>query len=319
MKKILALSIALVVLFSGCVGFEGFKFGVDGQTKELPSDLVVFRNSMVVPSPPIATSENFTFSVEVVNLDDINNVDITNVTLYDTGRCTLLEDGNTLKSGGMLVAGQPEYIDWKFKAPTNQQVGNLPSNCPLRYQLTYAFRAETQLDASVINYQKSVDLERANEKSSFATSEIRSRGPIKITMQHDNPNPVRTDSIMPMTLKILDKGTGLIESKDGKIQTGALFIKVPKEISDATNKQDSKICNGYFIISEDGQDYVIYKNNRAIPLTNRESPEIKCTFGTPSSNTISDERTYYFSTYLDYTYNLDGETEVSIQPTAAQQ
>jgi hypothetical protein len=344
MKKILSIFIilALVVAVSGCVEDGVFRFDFGEDEKEKPSDLIDFQNTFIIPSPPISAGEEFTFSTEAINLDDIQSVDAIEVNMYDTGLCRITSEDNPLSTSseiydGILVPEQVEFIEWGIRAPTNQQIGHLSAKCPLRYKLNYDFTAQTQLDSAVINYGKLVQLERAGESASFSPSETRGRGPIKILMDHGADNPVRTDSTMPIFIKIQDKGSGLLDTDDGSIPIGAITLKVPIELSyeEIYHVNDEgeitggmplyDICNGYFsggeVEDREGEwpnILQIYTNSRKIPLINRESPQIRCSFKTPNEEVVSDEKTYYFSAEMNYSYAIDEITEVSIEPTSQQ-
>lgn len=89
MNRFPLIAVFSLVFISGCVQFEGL-FGGAGTTVEAPDDVLIIKNAVVVPQPPIPADSNFDLSFEVVNTGEAETgKEATGVRVYafDWGRC----------------------------------------------------------------------------------------------------------------------------------------------------------------------------------------------------------------------------------------
>ena len=125
---------------------------------------------------------------------------------------------------------------------------------------------------------------------------------------------VKEDTKFPLYITVEDQGTGLISGGDLPVNT--LNISVPLDIANTlgTLNASVQICSGYLNYTASDSNYAYFVNTgKTIPIIKRKSPKIVCTeLQTPSS--VTDERTYYFSAKLPYTYSIDKQNSVSVQP-----
>ncbi len=356
--KRLVLALIAVILVAGCVGdLDFFKSEITGpQTTELGSDIVTTQNINIIPNPPILAENDFTFTFEIKNQDDINEVEDVNVKLYDTGLCT--PPSVTESAYSSLVPDQTEFIEWDLVAPTNAQIGSMQATCPLKYKVTYDYSAKTQVDSKIISETKLRQLQRAGETPEYTPNQIIGRGPIKIEFSFGANQPVRTDTTFPVYIRVEDKGSGLLDFEKGDIPTYALVLQVHKDFVPKScskfEEVEKKITGPARCVGESGcerntneddcetdpynyclwrtptedvdlseilrdftpqPNYNYYWNNATIAMVKKRSTELRCSFTTPSEDIVSDEKTYYFTAFMDYTYKMDFEEEISINPT----
>lgn len=316
--KRLVFALVAVVLIAGCIELPDFLKGeVSGPTTtELGADIVTTQNVNVIPNPPVQAESEFTVSLEAKNQDDVNDVENVVLTLYDTGLCTMTDETNDL-TGATLVPDQEEFVEWNLDAPTNAQIGGMQATCPIRYKITYDYSSKTQVDSRIISEEKLRQLQRAGETPEFTPNQIIGRGPIKISFSFGVNQPVKTDTTFPVYVKVEDKGSGLLDFTKGDIPVNTLVLQVhedftPKSCSKFEEVDPSTLTLRDFT-AQSGYKY--YWNNATIAMVKKKSTELRCSFTTPDEDTVSDERTYYFTAMMDYTYKMDFEEEVSIQPT----
>ena len=65
----------------------------------------------------------------------------------------------------------------------------------------------------------------------------------------------------------------------------------------------------YEITSEEG--YLVYKNSKDLPLVKGKTSKYRCRFTAP---TVLEERTFFITGTLEYTYIIDKEISVNINP-----
>ena len=334
-QYIIALALIFVLAVSGCV--EGmpdvFKqmMGqkVEGEVKEALADIITVQNTNIIPTPPIYADGEFTVSFEVFNQDETKEVENVGISLYDYGMCAPQKDqfspsGWTEVSGaysysfGSFVPQQTEFAEFKFEAPSNTQIGGMEAECPIRYKVNYDFNAISQTDIQVISEDKLKALQRAGQSPSFTPTQSIGRGPIKIYFDFGAPLPIRENSILPVFIWIEDKGSGIfgdIKEKDDD----QIWLKVPKDLV----PDDFDGCNGKFdktpivideTINPEYKNYNVYKlaSEANIPMVKKKSPQLRCSF---KPTLVTDEKTYYISANMSYSYALYEDLSVAIKPT----
>lgn len=307
MRKAILICLAAVIAVSGCVGTDLFKMGVGTTTvKEQAADLITTQNQNIIPSP-VWTGGAFTFSLEVLNIDDVQTVKNAEIKLYDTGMCNLTGATNNFTNKEFAPL-QTEFVEYKLTAPLNEMIGNMPATCPLRYKITYNFTAISQSDFQVISESRLTELQRAGEIPTFSPTQSVGRGPVKIYFDYGASLPLRNATVLPVFIWIEDKGTGILPD----IDNDSLIIKTPINF---TQDEGTKYCGGKFEYwKTDNANYSYYNNTgEKIPMVKKKSPQIRCSM-TPTLGT-EPSKTFYLTASMNYTYPLYEETSVEIKPT----
>jgi hypothetical protein len=192
---------------------------------------------------------------------------------------------------------QTELFENGFTAPSNKDIGNMPSSCRLRYKITYTYTAKTQTDVTVISQSKLEELQRAGQPPSASPLQSVGAGPVKIYFDFGASQPIMSGNILPLFITIEDKGSGVIDR--GKVLSGKLKITMPPGFT-------VKTCDRFA-----GTSGAI-QNTAEIPLIKKKSAQMRCSFTTPS---VTDMKTFYILGELQYDYKLDNEINVAVKPT----
>lgn len=333
-QYLIALALIFVIAVSGCVEgmpdvlkqMMGQKTG--GEIKEAPADIITTQNTNTIPTPPIYADGEFTVSFEVFNQDDIKEIEGVKVYLYDTGMCDerTSDTVNPLSTGKELVPQQTEYVEFKFDAPSNQEIGGMEAECPIRYKISYSFDAISQTDLQVISRDKLEALQRAGQAPTFTSTQSIGRGPIKIYFDFGATLPVRTSicknnsnvevectsssvdtdkssfSILPLFILVEDKGSGIF----GDIPANKLSF-------DISNDFKVSSCEKFTCTEVSGK--LNCKNNQPIPMVKKKSPQIRCSFIVPGKDKVPVDKTYYIKAEMSYDYALYEDLSVAIKPT----
>ena len=317
MKRLISILI-LVLLISGCAGFPNI-FGQDKDVKEASEDVVTVENVNVLPVPPITAGDQFSVSFQVTNMDEDQNVDAT-YELLDAGLCkdpvTGEKEGDF---GGSLVPGQVEFVEWTFDTPESQDIAYIKTICPVRFRVTYRFNAQSEIEVNVISDARYRQLQQSGTFETFTPTLTMDRGPIKIDIELGATMPLKAGSLLPVYLTVYDKGQGLID----KIPFYQLVLGVPGEtvnnsgnIACRYSDEDCFIpydCTAF--LRPDSQPtagYTYYVNNMDVPLMDRKTYKMKCSFRVPD---IRAEHTYFFDAYfLEYYYDVLKQVDVEVKP-----
>jgi hypothetical protein len=311
--KLGILCLFVVVLASACVEIPGFGQG-NVKTTELPPDIMVVQNTNTIPTPPVNTGDQLTVSFEIKNQDDTNEISSANIQLFDYGLCSPQESlftpegwdqitGTYSYSFNSFAPGQTEFIEWTFKAPTNDQTGSLGTTCPIRFKTSYNFSAVSQINVEVITSDRLKDLQRSGETPTFTPDQTIGRGPIKISFDFGAALPIRASSILPVFITVEDKGEGLL----GDIPSRKLMFSVPDTFNVSS-------CDKFEQVSLVNKTRT-YTNKQSIPMIKKKSPQLRCSFTVPNDAQVVVEKTYYLSANMSYTYSLTNEVDVEIKPT----
>jgi len=298
MRKII-LTLVLITFISGCTIPDVLKQVMPGfeeqEVKELPPDIITIQNLNVIPTPPINAEDQFSVSFIVKNQDDINDVDNVEYNLFDTGLCNLTADSTNRNQGSLntLVPLQEEFIEWDLKAPTNDQIAQISTRCPIRFKIDYDFISRSQIDVVVIDEERLKELQRSGEGATFTPTLTVGRGPVKIYLSFGASLPLKEGNTLPLYLMVEDKGNGLF----GQIEEGTLTIE----------------ATGFSVV-EGNKNFKNLVNNATIPLIRKKTPQMR--FVLKPTGDIAVEKTFYITASLNYRYSLSGETEVAIKPTA---
>jgi len=342
MKKFV-LGLFLILLVSGCAGMPDILKGIIPGTgsnvnkTELSPDLIVIQNLNVIPTPPINAEDQFSVSFEMKNQDEINEVRDINYTLYDWGLCSPDETEGDKINGIIpsLAPLQTEFKQWVFNAPNNAQIAHLSAKCPIRFKVNYNYITASQIDFDVISEDRLKQLQRAGTPPSFTPSLTIGRGPIKISFSFGAELPIKSNKTLPFFITVEDKGTGLF----GTIKNETLAITFPEGSSEincpkfscGVGKLETDYCKVYYSnpkfpaicdANNDGKvdisDVVLLLqipacvNTEEILIIKKNSPQLRCSFNVPTAEV---EKTFFISGYIDYNYDVNGETSVDIKPT----
>ncbi len=242
-KKLTALLIFAVALASGCVN--------QNQTIEASADVLSFGEISVVPNPPIFAGDTFSTSLQITNLDELEDAKNVKLTLYDWGVCKPQscspdskewgfgsnQDYLYVKQFGDIPPRDMKFIECQFKAPSNAEIGGIKTSCPIKFKLSYDFESTTTTDLTLISEDKFRDLQKSGKTPSATSTQTKSRGPVKIDFEFLAEQPVMVskdvNKKIPFYIRIENKGTG--EPTMGGLSVDALvsgephtfFIDVP--------------------------------------------------------------------------------------------
>lgn len=289
----------------GCYG----KYGPGGTVKNDPDLLTACNNqcdkyryevqqSEAAPcNPPVYIPSAKTYVDRILYDGSYDGVccvcDIVDQTI-DTSVSTATTS-TTVAGSKIYYPLQTELFEWGFTAPTNKNMGNMPTTCPIRYKITYAFTAKSQADISVISKSKMEELQRAGQEPSASPTQSVGVGPIKIFFDFGAKQPVRSGDVLPIFVTVEDRGTGVY----GNIPVGKLKIKMPSNFEKIT-------CDKF--TGSGGE----LKNSAEIPMIKKKSPQLRCSFKMPS---VTDIKTFYITGELEYDYKLDNQINVAVNPT----
>ncbi|MFZ3076895.1 MAG: hypothetical protein WA139_00385 [Candidatus Aenigmatarchaeota archaeon] len=191
---------------------------------------------------------------------------------------------------------QTELMEWGFTAPKNSEIGSMPRTCGIKYKINYDFSAKTQTDVTVISKSKMEEMQRSGQEPSANPQQSVGVGPIKVLFDFGAKQPIKSGDIMPVFITVEDRGAGIY----GNVLAGKLKLKFPSNFE--------KVVCDKFTSKGAGE----YANTAEIPMIKKSSPQMRCSFKMPS---VTDMKTFYISATLDYTYKLDDEINVAVNPT----
>ena len=295
--------LAPVVFVSGCVGggdlFSIFSSFGNQQVEVAPPDVLVVQNAQVIPNSPITADSPFTLTFQVVNIGETEqgakearNV---NIFVYDWGKChpqgTIDPDGKFYSGSPVKIypGGGAELAQFKFKAPTNEELGYMAGKCTIRYAVLYQYDAYTTSDVVVISNERLEQVSKSGETLEINPVQTQSRGPLKISVDFEVNQPVSEGSVIPAIIKVRDEGSGMYE----KVNAGDLEVDF----------------SGMELIGGDCNPSLANE----MPLIKKETPPIRCDLRV---NSVEDIKTFNVkANILDYWYPLYGEMDVKVNPT----
>lgn len=329
-------AIMLVLSVSGCVNFGGFSswFGPTQPTVEQTPDILVTSNQRIIPTPPILADSEFTVMFTLRNQDQTQDLKNVGVKLYDWGTCTPVEEDSVPKflptgwekdTGFYSInfenffAAEEKVIEFNFMAPNNQRIGNIGTDCPIKWEINYYLSARSQDDFTVISKDRKRELDVAGSSwTGTNQAQYVGIGPIKMYFDFKTPMPVQSKSSIQFGVTVVDKGVGTYT----KIADHSMYIKIPEEWM--TNTADPAVaCTTGFVPVMSGtnykveEGYALYTNSEPINMYQRETSEIICRFTAPDLDEANiPEKTYYVSANVtDYNYKLVGSMTANIKPS----
>jgi len=319
MNKTTALALIAVIIASGCVGQSG-----GGVTNLESQDVVIANNEPTIPAKPVAGTV-FTARFDVKNQHEERTAKDVSVTIFDTGKCTLSKvngvdastivqglgaartwPGLTIETAGGKLAfqtnfapGQTEVVRLDIAAPTSAQIQGLRSECPVRYRISYAFDAVSEVTVQAISPERIAAIEaETGSRPSFARTLNIGAGPIRVFIEPKSQLPVESNQPLRVDLQVKNEGTG----EFNRIEPGVLSMSLDKEwVPELTN---GLACGGFFDAGVIDNGRMVYTNNRAIDMVQKQSNMIRCSWTTPS---VALEKQYVIQTKMPYTYEYFGQ------------
>lgn len=301
-----------ILFTSGCV-FPGQQ---NQQTVEAPEDVMVFSDITVIPTPPVIASDVFTTYFTIENKAELEDARSVWLSLYDWGMCEPTTNCPPKKgmSFGDISPGDIQSIECQFKAPSSSVIGGMQASCPIRYKLFYEFWSNTQTDITVISDEKFREMQRAGQTPSIVSTQVKSRGPVKVNFDVAATQPVRTSTAtntvsIPIYITIEDKGTGTIK----KIHTGDFGLSIPKDL--IPNKDCIKFDCGGWMNGIGYEEICKFSNQKDIEFIKGKTQPIQCVLQSPSD--VTDMKTYYITASVRYTYEIYKDVKVAIKPPSS--
>ena len=307
-----------VLFVSGCVEGGDIFSAFTGQQKTVSAskDVLEVQDIQAIPDPVTADS-TFTITFKVTNVGDASEgskeARDVQVTAYDWGRCHPLDKNgkeitdasiDAFSEPAVIYPGSSEVVEWNFRAPTNEELGRMDGNCPIRFKVNYTYDAYTTADLSIISRERMKGAYRSGESVTVSPVQTQSRGPIKIDLSFDVQQPVTEGLVVPVLVKVKDVGSGMYN----KVENGKLELKFPNDLADKVT------CYNFNMSGSNG----IFKNNKEIPLIGGETPVIRCDINTKDLN-VRDIKTYNIrAQIIGYQYPLYEEKTVTVKSTYEQ-
>lgn len=298
--------LVLILSISGCVQGGGGLAGLMGagtEEKKAPASLLSFTDIKVIPTPPVRADSNFDFTVQLKNLDDRETVRNTNFNLYDWGRCTIEDSPNT--NIGNMFPGSTKILKWEIGTPTNEQLGQMTGECPLRFKVNYNFDASTRAETIVASKEKLRQVSRTGESIKVSPTVTKSRGPIKIDVSFESSQPLRENTTVPFDVVVRNTGGGDVN----RLNNDNVIINIPNASFDQSWEEDGP-CN---YPNEGGSSSAT--ESKRLPFIDKKTPPIRCTFEPPDQGTTP-LKTYVVKVDINgYTYTIYDEKIVKVEPT----
>ncbi|MFQ6009709.1 MAG: hypothetical protein ACE5J7_01155 [Candidatus Aenigmatarchaeota archaeon] len=302
MKKLLAV-VVFAVIIAGCVGQE--------DTITYGENIIIVKDEKVLPSPVTAGS-SFDVSFIAQNVHETEDANNVLITLYDWGpaACKVTSVGGagvgeetfyTLLSESRVPSGAERLVEIGAKAPSQAEIAGIRSRCDFKYNVMYDSFAVTTIDTSVISEARLKQLQKAGETVSFSPTQTIGAGPIQIKFEHAVSLPVREGDSLIFDVKVEDVGEGNYIS----IPVDTLEVTVPEEFIPVEEG-----CSIEFVGNvENGKR--VYRNKEPLPLIRGSTSKYRCKFTAPS---VLEERTFFITGRMDYTYVIYKEISVDIIP-----
>ncbi|RLJ02156.1 MAG: hypothetical protein DRP11_03360 [Candidatus Aenigmatarchaeota archaeon] len=281
MKRLFTI-LLILVLIGGCTQNQ---IPIFEEEKKIP-EIIVIENLKVSPSPPIQAStpdfdSEFSISFNIVNKDQEKEVDSLNVYAYDWGRCIPVDvatEGVPYRMNKMFP-GETKSIEWKFKAPTNEELGKVPRTCPIKFLVKYSYRAVALHDAVVAK-----DPESHQVSPNFSPA----NGPISIDIDFGSEQPFKSGTRVPFNVVFRNTGEGDIK----EVPAGNIEISV-EGLGGWDMNTKCRFPGG------------------TLPFIKKKTPPILCYFDAPPVDLL---KTYTVRVALTYDYTIYGEMDVRVEP-----
>ena len=147
-----------------------------------------------------------------------------------------------------FFGNEEKVIEFNLKAPTNQRMGNIETDCPIRWETNYTFSAHSQDDFTLISKTRKREFDQAGEAPSVINQpQYVGIGPVKIYYDFKTPMPVQSLSSIQFGVTVVDKGSGIYP----RIESNTMFIKVPKEWVENVEDATEACTTGFELIGKE--------------------------------------------------------------------
>ncbi len=290
-----------LVIFSGCVNIPVNSNEVTPAKKTYSSDVITISDLRAIPDK-VSAGTDFTVSFLVKHIGDPKASDPAkdvSIILYDWGLCKPKEQtGNviTIENLKEMVPEQEEQILIDFQAPTNKEIAKMEYTCPIRFKVSYKYQGKTQVDVKVIDENTKKDKIRLGTYTVYTPTQTQGQGPIKINFNFYSQQPFDEKNKYVFKIFLTNSGKGQISKS--YIEKGKLTLEYPKDFKGM--KCDMMDCSSGKCTLKENLQFI-----------GEKSQSIRCSFETPD---VEDEKTYYMTAYVDYTYEVYAEQPVTVEP-----
>jgi len=302
-KELLAIAV-LAMFVAGCVGQkEDVNYG---------ENIVILKDKNVLP-PAVSAGGSFDITFTAQNVHQTEDAKNVMIKLYDWGpaACKIKSIGGLdiksansylLLNESRLPSGAERFIQIGGQAPSKSEIAGIQSRCNFKYILNYDSFAITTIDTSIISQSRLSALQRSGKSPSFSPTLTTGTGPIKIIFEHANDLPARESDEMAFDLRVEDQGIGNYV----KVPKNTLMVSVPEEFNTTPDGCGVEFNN---MGAKDGKR--TYVNNMELTVIKGKTSNYRCKFIAPP---VVEERTFFITGRMDYTYVINDDVEVTITP-----
>ena len=290
MRKGAIISLVLLPLFlSGCVNVPRVLQGTTGnqQVEAKPNNLIVIEKVDVIPSR-VFYGDEFNVRVKVSYYGDPKEDEPLSVTvkLENYGICKPTTE-TSISQTLTLYPGESKIFSFKLKAE-EESIEKLKVKCPIKVVVEYRATAKTVAEVKFMKKERYEELEIAGKNPTYIPRVYQSRGPVKIYIDFLGQQPF------------------LFEKSDS---SKVSFIVYAKNEGSGEAKVEGKFsisgCGG---IPEGSKDLVLSFQS------NKETQHVKYTCTFTFSDLSSDEVLKMITATLQYTYRIEKEVPVYVEP-----
>ena len=303
------LILLIVFLVSGCVedfGDFGFNSDFEGvqtqeKTAEETADILVIQDITTIPKSPIPPDQDFELMFTIKNLDDHKTVKNIEINLFDP---SIFGESKTVNIPSLLPLGQ-KIITFSLRTPSAEEIANVKVTPTVSFNVKYDFTGTTTYDVVVVDMKEIEKQQKAGKKITPTINKIIGSGPIKIY-----PELIGTDIILAGktgNIKFLIKNEGRGDLEENKIAPNKLTINFERLVDGGGDV--TEVPDGF-------NEGAISKNNEEIELYQGESSPLIFKVEASSGSELrgAPYKTFNIKADVDYTYELRGEMEITVEP-----
>lgn len=305
MKRTIPILLLLVVFVSGCtLPFNPFGGDVVDVTtsviNEGPSDLVVIKDSIAIPHPPLLPNQNFIFSFVVENRDNMKSADNVVIDLYNA---PLIKDSHTKEICNVydpnkkpctprqgecieqcelnpctdsnkcsILPGEEKSINFDLLTPSEKEIVNIMTDISLNYKVKYSSGGSLLYVVPIINKDEIIKRQRAGEKTTLTVSKSLGSGPVKVDVELYGAPYILGGESATFLFKLRNAGSGTLEENNA-IKIGNMKIIFPMDIFEVSN---SEITSALSTPGEEPQKVTSLGQNIADQTQTTDKPWFTC-------------------------------------------
>jgi len=275
MKKILFLSLILIVLVSGCIDFGG-------------GSQASFGISEITNNPDIylkveTSADNIKAGREMQVKTIIENkgsrpLESINVTAYDL--CLFI--GDNKKELEELKANRTNQWTWKWKAGETQ----FERDCDVKFLTEYMTEAYSSKTINVLQESEYYTRETQQTLNQIPVMSYSTDNSLQITMSFSEEQPFLEGEEIYVYINYADVGNGILK----QVEAGKLIIDAPGNLINGE-------CSGYDF---DGEKFVL---SSPLKFVSKKAPATSCKFITKANQLIDSRELAITATYKYQFYN----------------